>query len=89
MTRTILLTLSLALAVPAFAQPTTTTTAEVTATAETTTTAEAGEPIEPPRRTSEGIRNQFSNVLSEHPSELSQILKLDPSLLSNDAFLAG
>lgn len=94
MTRTILLTLTLAFAVPAFAQETTATTAEVTATAETTTaetttTVEAGVPIEPPRRTSEGIRNQFSNVLSEHPSELSQILKLDPSLLSNDAFLAG
>lgn len=35
------------------------------------------------------IRNHFSSLLRQHPPELARILALDPTLLSNDAFLAG
>ncbi|HEX9986373.1 MAG TPA: hypothetical protein VGF69_24155 [Thermoanaerobaculia bacterium] len=35
------------------------------------------------------IRNIFTNLLRNSPSELATILVLDPTLLSNDAFLAG
>lgn len=50
-----------------------------------TTTAEAGE--EPAN--SYEVRNEFSTVLRRYPPELASIFKLDPSLLSNEAFLAG
>src|SRR5688500_4559345 len=100
MTRSLLLTLTLSLATAAFAQetPPPATTATATTAEATTTTAEAdtaetataaAAAARPDRRTSTEIRNLFSNVLSEHPPELATILKLDPSLLSNDAFLAG
>lgn len=39
--------------------------------------------------TSHEIRNQFSSLLSQSPSELATILVLDPTLLSNEAYLAG
>jgi hypothetical protein len=42
-----------------------------------------------PARDSGAIRNDFSSVLRQHPPELARILVLDPTLLSNDAFLAG
>ncbi|HEX7150391.1 MAG TPA: hypothetical protein VF618_02810 [Thermoanaerobaculia bacterium] len=35
------------------------------------------------------IRNLFTSVLQRHPSELATILVLDPTLLSNEAFLSG
>jgi hypothetical protein len=35
------------------------------------------------------VRNKFVNLLSQHPSELPTMLTLDPTLLSNEAFLAG
>lgn len=40
-------------------------------------------------RTSQQIRSDFVAILGEHPPELATILKLDPTLLSNDGFLAG
>jgi hypothetical protein len=101
-TRTLILILTLAGAVGVFAQATpvvqeTTTTAagatetseEKTTTATTTSTAEAGEEATPRQRSNYEIRNQFTSLLREHPPELSMILKLDPTLLSNEAFLAG
>ena len=39
--------------------------------------------------TSDDTRNEFSRVLRRHPPELATILTLDPTLLSNDAFLTG
>jgi hypothetical protein len=40
-------------------------------------------------RDSGETRNHFNALLREHPPELGTILALDPTLLSNDAFLAG
>lgn len=40
-------------------------------------------------QTSHETRNQFSQLLRQSPSELSTILVLDPTLLSNEAFLVG
>jgi hypothetical protein len=40
-------------------------------------------------RDSGETRNHFLTLLREHPPELGTILALDPTLLSNDAFLAG
>lgn len=35
------------------------------------------------------IRERFAEILRNHPRELGTILALDPTLLSNDSFLAG
>jgi hypothetical protein len=35
------------------------------------------------------VREQLTRLLEQHPSELWMILKLDPSLLTNDAFMSG
>jgi hypothetical protein len=35
------------------------------------------------------VREQFTRLLQQHPDELWMILKLDPSLLTNDAFMSG
>ena len=35
------------------------------------------------------VREQFSRLLEQHPHELWMILKLDPELLTNDAFMSG
>ena len=35
------------------------------------------------------VREQFMRLLQQHPDELWMILKLDPSLLTNDAFMSG
>lgn len=68
-------------------KPATTTTAPATTstTAVATTTA-------PPAATftdSTQIRDDLSSVIRKYPTELSKILAIDPSLLSNDAFLAA
>jgi hypothetical protein len=72
-----------------FAQEETTTAATET----TTTTAAPAEgavtttaPAE--TRSSDEIRAQFTALLGERPPEVATILKLDPSLLSDEAFLA-
>lgn len=39
--------------------------------------------------TSQEVRGQFTSLLHESPNELPMILKLDPTLLSNDAYLSG
>jgi hypothetical protein len=35
------------------------------------------------------VREQLTRLLDQHPDELWMILKLDPSLLTNDAFMSG
>jgi hypothetical protein len=70
---------------PSPAAPTTTT-AAATETAAETSTEETGNP-------STGrhleVRDQLTRLLEQHPYELWMILKLDPSLLTNDAFMSG
>jgi hypothetical protein len=85
-TRTIfILVLVLALAGELVAQEASTTATSTAATAETPTE-ETGNP-------STGrhleIRDQFTRLLEQHPYELWMILKLDPALLTNDAFMSG
>lgn len=80
-TRSILtLALILTMALPLFAQESTST-AEVTTTA--TTTAAPAE-----TRSSFEIRNELSSLLRQRPPEVATILQLDPSLLSDESFLA-
>jgi hypothetical protein len=69
------------------AEETTTTAAETTTSADKTTTAPAER--EPGAYSSAEARTEFSQLLREHPDELATILKLDPTLLSNEAFLTG
>lgn len=58
--------------------------------AETEPTLEPAAPAaEETVRGSQEIRSDFIRVLRQHPPELSTILTLDPTLLSNAAFLAG
>lgn len=63
-----------------------TTTAETTDSGERGTTREDATPVP---LTSYEVRNQFIETLRRYPSELGRILSLDPTLLSNDAFLTG
>lgn len=35
------------------------------------------------------VRDEFTRLLEDHPYELWMILKLDPALLTNDAFMSG
>lgn len=83
---TLILALMLSLAGALFAQETTTTTAAGTETAQ--------EPARPADteggagRSSHEIRGNFSMLLRERPPEVATILRLDPSLLSDEAFLA-
>ena len=56
-------------------------------TAEEAATATAA--AEPAVASSTDTRIEFSRVLRQHPPELATILTLDPTLLSNEAFLAG
>jgi hypothetical protein len=78
------------------ATTTDTTTATTTDTAATTTTNPASAQPEPAAEAESesepahfGVRNEFTRMLQNHPYELWMILKLDPSLLSNEAFMSG
>lgn len=64
----------------------TTTAAATTPEAAETPTEDAGIPS--PDRHYE-VRNQLTRLLQNHPDELWMILKLDPALLTNDAFMSG
>ena len=80
-TRTILiLTLMAALTGGAFAQPATATATSATATASTPPLEEG--------QTRQQVREQFLRLLTQHPPEVTPILVLDPTLLSNEPFLA-
>ena len=96
-TRTILiLTLLLAAFGELFAQESTTTTATstaATATATTTTTDSETSDANKSEAAAEGqdrvyeIRNRFTSMLQRHPYELRMILKLDPTLLTDENFV--
>jgi hypothetical protein len=65
-----------------------------TGTTETGTTKTAAEtPTEETEDPSTGrhykVREQFTRLLGQHPYELWMILKLDPALLTNEAFMSG
>lgn len=72
----LILTLMAALAGGVSAQPATTTSAPVPA-----------PPIEE-AQTRQQVREQFTRLLSQHPSEVAPLVTIDPTLLSNDPFLA-
>jgi hypothetical protein len=69
------------------------TTAADTETAAETPTEETETPIEDTENPSTGrhyeVRGQLTRLLEQHPDELWMILKLDPALLTNDAFMSG
>ncbi|HEX7809723.1 MAG TPA: hypothetical protein VF608_13395 [Thermoanaerobaculia bacterium] len=92
----LILTLAAALATAVFGQEASTTSTAATETTATVTTSTNGSssstdteglPRDP--YNSHDTRNQFFNLLQQHPPELGTILTLDPTLLSNDAFLTG
>ena len=72
------------LAAPVFGQEATTT--ATTTTAEATTTAATATNVD--SRSSYEVREEFTHMLRQRPTELAAILQLDPGLLSDDAFLA-
>jgi len=67
------------------------TSSDETTTTETSTTGPSEETSTAPaaRVGSYEVRNELTGLLQRHPSELASILVLDPSLLSNEAFLAS
>jgi hypothetical protein len=82
-TRSVLiLALVLGIAGPLFAQEATTTATPATTTAVTETSAAPTN-----TRSSSEIRSDFTLLLRERPPEVARILNLDPSLLSDEAFL--
>jgi hypothetical protein len=82
-TRSILtLALIVSMAVPLFAQESTTTGEPAT----TATTTAAAAPTE--TRSSFEIRSELSTLLRQRPPEVATILQLDPSLMSDESFLA-
>ena len=85
-TRSILiLALILGIAGGLFAQEATTTATTTTA---TTVPAATQATASEESRSSHQIRSEFSSLLRQRPDEVATILKLDPSLLSDDGFLA-
>jgi len=78
---------------PTTAPETPTTTAADTETAAETPTEETETPIEDTENPSAGrhyeVRRQLTSLLQYQPDELWMILKLDPALLTNDAFMSG
>jgi ABC-type multidrug transport system fused ATPase/permease subunit len=79
----IVIILAAAVAVSAAAQAPSTTTA-ATATAATATTSTVVTDTD-----SRETRDEFNSTLRRYPSEVSRVLKLDPSLMSNQAYLAN
>jgi hypothetical protein len=61
--------------------------ASTAATSAAATSAEETETPSTSRRLE--VRDQLTRLLEQHPHELWMILKLDPALLSNDAFMSG
>lgn len=50
--------------------------------------AESPRPVAPDDRDARDTREKLANMLSQYPPSLTQVLRLDPSLLSNPAYLA-
>lgn len=72
-----ILTLVVAIAGGVSAQPT-----------QTTTSAPAPAPPLVEAQPREQVRNQFTRLLGQHPPEVAPIVALDPTMLSNEPFLA-
>lgn len=70
-----------------FAQEETTTTITTTTPASTVTATATPEQVAQQYISSHEIRSEFSRLLRQRPPEVGQIIALDPSLLSDDAFL--
>lgn len=95
----LILTLAAALATAVFGQEATSTTSTAATETAATATVTTSTSIDGETSTDTGTsrdaynshntRDQFFNLLQQHPPELGTILTLDPTLLSNDAFLAG
>ncbi|HEV7239346.1 MAG TPA: hypothetical protein VGQ36_08910 [Thermoanaerobaculia bacterium] len=85
----LILTLILTIAIGVSAQETSTT-STATDTVATTTAASTSE-TETSTETisSYELRNTFTRIVREHPDDVATILALDPTLLSNEQFLAG
>ncbi|MFZ2493047.1 MAG: hypothetical protein WA208_16305 [Thermoanaerobaculia bacterium] len=99
---TLILTLMLALTAGAFAQETETvaaTSTEAKAAEVTPAASETADAVKPAGKTTEEeasnsttsyqLRSQFSQIIRDHPPELATILALDPTLLSNGAYMAA
>jgi hypothetical protein len=56
---------------------------------ETAAETSADEAESPSRSRHYEVREQFTRLLQQHPDELWMLLKLDPALLTNDAFMSG
>ena len=85
----LILALLVSIAGGLFAQETTTAATDTTATAATTAAPAATETSTPAESlSSHQIRNEFNSLLRQRPPEVATILKLDPSLLSDESFLA-
>jgi hypothetical protein len=84
----LILALVVAMSGSLFAQEAATTATDAETT--TTTAAEATETAAATQQQSSSyeLRNRFSTLLRERPPEVATILKLDPTLLSDDTFLA-
>ncbi|HEX6094742.1 MAG TPA: hypothetical protein VF432_00355 [Thermoanaerobaculia bacterium] len=83
------LALILGTVAPLFAQETTTATQTTTAeTAATETTENTDTAETAPARSSFEVRKELTALLKQRPPEVATILRLDPGLLSDDAFLA-
>lgn len=84
MRKTLIITLILALlAVAGFAQSTTTATADETATTQTVVGKVVLE-----QQDSNLTRSEFRQLLERHPPQVGRVLKLDPTLFRNEAWLA-
>ena len=88
-TRTILiLTLILPIVSSALAQETATAPAATTTTESPETPAQTATATDAGGRANYELRGQFTRILQEHAWELAMLVKLDPSLLSNEQFMA-
>src|SRR6185369_3253809 len=76
-------------AMPTTATSPAATTATAAAATETATAKPSEETGPPPTGRHLEVREQLTRLLEQQPSELGMILKLDPALLTNDAFMSG
>jgi hypothetical protein len=62
--------------------------AQTTTTAAATTTTAAPAPPSEEAQTRQQVRERFTRLLNQHPPEVAPLVAIDPTLLSNDPFLA-
>lgn len=88
LTTRLILILTIAIGVSAQETSTTSTATDTAATASAAAPEEAAEP-ETATINSYELRNMFMRTVREHPDDVATILALDPTLLSNEQFMAG